>query len=284
MGIGEILDQAIRLYRNNFFLFVGILAVFVIPLLVIRIVVGVILQTQLPANRIVLSNEVILVFALVSALSTIYQISALSIALSHRYLGEPASLREASLRAFIKTLPVFSIVMVLATVSFLATIGGSLPDTETSLFSAFRGSNSLTFLICVPMVHEFIDNILLFVVLPITVENKGALGTWIRSVRLVRNSLRRTFLTNSLLSLFSWLLLGIATMFSGFLMAIIVFPLISNVGAYLVVNTLLQGLSNLLFSPIRYSFIVLFYYDLRIRKEGFDLELRAKQLAQGATA
>lgn len=70
------------------------------------------------------------------------------------------------------------------------------------------------------------------------------------------------------------LLLAIPTMALGTLMLLgTVFsdnPLVS-----IVVGVVLQSLLGVLIYPFVYTMITLFYYDLRIRKEGYDIELMA---------
>jgi hypothetical protein len=46
-------------------------------------------------------------------------------------------------------------------------------------------------------------------------------------------------------------------------------------------TTLGGNLASLLIYPFFTVVITLLYYDLRIRKEGFDLEIMATELAQG---
>ena len=51
-----------------------------------------------------------------------------------------------------------------------------------------------------------------------------------------------------------------------------------------VLTSTVSILISVLITPLWFALITLLYYDLRIRKEGFDLELRAQQLAQEPSA
>jgi hypothetical protein len=46
----------------------------------------------------------------------------------------------------------------------------------------------------------------------------------------------------------------------------------------IVLITTLSGLASLVVTPILYCVLTLLYYDLRVRKEAFDLEMLAAQL------
>jgi hypothetical protein len=55
-------------------------------------------------------------------------------------------------------------------------------------------------------------------------------------------------------------------------------------GAFEAVVAVLTGFVSLFVYPVISCVFTLFYYDLRVRKEGFDLEVLAKQLGLGAGA
>ncbi len=50
------------------------------------------------------------------------------------------------------------------------------------------------------------------------------------------------------------------------------------------ISTVVVALVSLLFYPMLSCVFTLFYYDLRVRKEGFDLEMLSQQLGAGAPA
>ncbi|MEZ4707436.1 MAG: glycerophosphoryl diester phosphodiesterase membrane domain-containing protein [Caldilineaceae bacterium] len=55
-----------------------------------------------------------------------------------------------------------------------------------------------------------------------------------------------------------------------------------NVAAATGIATAVSALFSVIWQPFLVGAIVLFYYDLRIRKEGYDLELRVQQLEAGS--
>jgi hypothetical protein len=65
----------------------------------------------------------------------------------------------------------------------------------------------------------------------------------------------------------------------GFTIAFLPSPMLG-----LVVNTALTNLISLVVMPLSFTAQTLLYYDLRIRHEGFDLQMRAQQLSARETS
>ncbi|MBN2004807.1 MAG: hypothetical protein JXA21_15725 [Anaerolineae bacterium] len=101
-GIGELLDQAVRLYRRNFFTFIGIVAVMQIPLTLISTVVTRYTNTstrflsqseQIERTGIMLGGFLILMVA-----SFVLQgivMAALARAIADNYMGEKTGFMDA---------------------------------------------------------------------------------------------------------------------------------------------------------------------------------------------
>ena len=57
-----------------------------------------------------------------------------------------------------------------------------------------------------------------------------------------------------------------------------------QVMARTVINQVFTTTANVLVMPISAAAMILLYYDLRVRREGFDLEMLAKSLSQSESA
>ena len=109
------------------------------------------------------------------------------------------------------------------------------------------------------------------------VEGTGGRASLVRSARLVRGFFWKavgTLCIGALVALLIWLLLILPVVcviaFGG------VSAMVSNVTVMIAANV---GL--VLALPLFWFVVVLFYYDLRIRKEGFDLQMLSEQLGSG---
>lgn len=109
----------------------------------------------------------------------------------------------------------------------------------------------------------------------IVLENEGVTGGMGRSRSLVKGNLGKVFAVGFL-----------ASIIVGIIGIIVALPL-QAASAFLtqqsiflgqLANTIGEMLGNILGVPISAAAIILLYYDLRIRKEGFDLEMLAQNL------
>ncbi len=104
------------------------------------------------------------------------------------------------------------------------------------------------------------------------VKGRRALG---RSRRLVRGRWWQAFA----LVLLGYLLAGIAmTVLVGLVEATAFTDLGESAVAYLALSTVASTVASVLTTPFIAAFVTVLYFDLRVRKEGFDLELLARQI------
>jgi hypothetical protein len=94
-----------------------------------------------------------------------------------------------------------------------------------------------------------------------------------RSFRLVRGRWWPTFL----IVLLGFILAGVVSAIAGGLVGALAFAADSEVAEFLV-NVLAQILGSAISTPFTAAFITVLYVDLRVRKEGFDLQLLAERL------
>jgi hypothetical protein len=72
------------------------------------------------------------------------------------------------------------------------------------------------------------------------------------------------------------ILIGLVTSGPTYVLQIAV-SLLPNFVVATVLNQVIVAVITLLVQPLQFAILTLLYFDLRIRKEGYDLELRAQQ-------
>jgi hypothetical protein len=262
----EILDAAFRLYRSNFATFLGIFAVIYVPmtLLVVSVSAHLLSQGQaaLGAAEDALALEAAqrdlkVIEGLVSGLGGILYglivvplaTGALTCAVGMRYLNEPATIGSAYRRIF----PLFFKYIGTTLLSGLVIGLGSLLCLVPGLMfmTWFFATSSI-----------------------VCLEGRGGTGAMGRSRELVRGSGWRIFGFLLLTILLQGVLVGPVS-----IAAELVLPRITDSMALrFTLSTVFQQIIGMIVTPFFSAVLVLLYYDLRIRKEAFDLEVLAKNL------
>ena len=249
LSTGELLDRTFSLYRSYFGLFVGI---FALPYLVVLAfqLVGLVFQSSTPR----LSNILLTLTWSVGAGLLTLVVSAVSqaatvVAVSNLHLDRPASVADSLSSVTGQVLGVIGL-------SFLVSIAAGL---------------GLFFLV-VPGVILFI---MWSVAVPVKIlEHKGVFDSMSRSMELTNGSWGRIFVIGLLIlvlkfgisALLQWPILilagfslkgGTQQMAIGWQVALLVSTFIAT--------SLVGGLATIAFSFV--------YYDQRVRKEAFDLQL-----------
>ena len=274
LRLGELLDQAVRLYRRNFLSFVGMIALGYIPYAVIQVASSALsiygtqdiranpqnILTSAPYWLSILGMLVsVLIYVIfVSGLGT----AALTNAVSRNYLGQKTGIVEAyrqlgsSWVNLLITLLLFSLLAVVAFIWMIIPCVGWLTGPGLLIFLA-------------GVVGQIIP--------PIVVIEKT---NGIEAISRAWNLARRRF----------WWLVGFAVIFYLFNLLVVSGPtaLISYFAAILLrqggilqnasmLSTLISSVAGsliyLLVLPIQLTAWTLVYFDLRVRTEGFDLAL-----------
>jgi len=300
MALGEILDRTAELYRTHFLLFAGISAIFATVMLAIQLLylrsLVLLGYPNLMANwrwstAVAAVLEVLLIL-LLAGLSIV----ANNRAVAWVYLDQPASIREAArsvlprLRRYLwlMTTVAFRAWTPLAAVyiAFFAVMYAMLPHDFMTNPAAVQNSISqnpasivsfgLSMLILGPsflaaIVYGVLMSLRYSLAVPACVVEELSAGKAIRrSIDLSQGSRGRIFVLA--------LLVGAVKLLLGYLFG---FPIIAIAVKHpgqplpihwLVVQQIGVYLSNALIGPIYAIGLTLFYYDQRIRKEGFDIE------------
>jgi hypothetical protein len=280
MSVGRIFDRAFLIYRNNFLRFITIVAIIEVPLALLstfsRSWMGVrapVRQSavsqpaagqpgaRVPARQYDPGNPAAVLFGCLGTAFTalLYVIgimlcqAALIKNVSETYLGHEITIGQAY--GFI--LPK-SVTLIIATIctTLVTWVGLMLFIVPGVIFG-------LWFFLTVPA---------------IVAENQGAMDGMLRSKALVAGNLGKVFAVGLLAGLMAyiiWLPLSYLAALAGRMLF----------AENLVLRSFLiyfaHTLSQILVTPIGAAASILLYYDLRIRKEGFDLQMLAQSMTSG---
>jgi hypothetical protein len=288
MSVGGILDRTFTIYRNNFLRFVTIVAIIQVPIALLSLISGSFLWAGLPADRDVPSEPSQLsvrdsaqagadmevpptpiardhmrgtamalfgcigtaASALLIMVGSMLSQAALTESVSETYLGREVSVGQAY-RAILPR--------------FLSLLGASILVTLVVWFGFI--------LLVVPGV---IFGLWLFLTTPsIVVEGRRATSGMARSKALASGNLGKIFAVGFLAGLIS-LVITLPTTYLGGMVTTLLGR--NNLMLGMFINRFMSVLSQILATPIGAAASILLYYDLRIRKEGFDLQMLAQTM------
>jgi hypothetical protein len=267
--MGQVLDRAIRLYRQNFFAFIGIIAI----VQIISAIAGVLLNyMQLGQTAIysksstipILGSLLAVVLVFISAFLLQIASAALTRAVADNYLGHKITIREAYSKIGR---------------SWLSLIGSSiLTGIFIFVFVLLFFIPCIGWLLAIPGIGgvSYISMVVLPFLAPIIVlEKQTATNAPGRAWNLARRRFWWLFAFALLLALFgqlvvsgpAYLTLALTTslLFSG-----TIDPMVSAI-----IQQSVTFLFGVLYYPLQLTCITLMYFDVRIRTEGFDLALLA---------
>ena len=267
MSVSRILDRTFALYRRNFLRFITVVAVIQVPLALISLIwLSMLMQgmpdrsaAQVGAARYQAPETTLLammggsyvILLLTSVVGNALCQGALARSVSEAYLGNEVTVGQT----FRSVLP-----------RLLTLIGASI------LVGLVVGLGFM--LLVVPGV---IFALWFFMTTPsIVVENLGATAGMSRSKALAAGNLGKVFAVGALVLLISfavtmplsWVATMVSTLFFG-----------GNTTLMMFLSQSAKLIGGVLAAPIGAAAAILLYYDLRIRKEGFDLQMLAQSMA-----
>lgn len=293
-GIGELLDGAFTLYRRNFLLLVAIAAVVQVPFALIQLVL---FEVSGVASRIGSLNDTlhtignqgsaltpdqssqllsdlggtVAYYALVFIVQylVVYPLSlaATTAAVSNRYLDQEATVGGSYRAAFARWRSITAMVLAVA----LIVIGGLAVSVLLALATGQIAFFYLGFLVAIV---AYVVVLVRTTVAPqaIVLERLGGFPGLSRSWALTRGASGRVFGIR--------FLLGLIQLIAGY---VIILPLDAAVAGtststQLLIGQVGQAVTAVFIAPITLVTLTLLYYDLRIRREGFDIEMLAASL------
>jgi hypothetical protein len=114
-----------------------------------------------------------------------------------------------------------------------------------------------------------------FFVQAVVVEGRGPVDALRRSWRLVRGSYWRVLGIMFLLLLLLYILVGLPTGIASVVIQLVFPDPVRHFALRQSLSTLIGYLSQIVVLPLQLVAYTLLYYDLRVRKEGYDIELLA---------
>ncbi len=298
MTLGEILDRTVQLYRRNFLSFAGIAAVPTVVMLLAMVpliawigFLGVVHRTPVPPSGPIVAAILIggAVFGVVALVATVISQSALIRAITGAHTGQKLTIREALISVWPRFWRYLGVLLLQGI--FVGLIPAAIAGVAIAvLFALVRaggggiGANVATgfavFLIGAAAAVIIVLRALSYsLAMPACIaESKPAWESLQRSNKLSKGTRGRIFL----MFLLIWVLAMVVSM-GGYILMLIVMAVaamlsrgspvsIAIIVTGEVINMLVNVAVQTLITPVYVTALVLFYYDQRIRTEGYDIE------------
>lgn len=292
LSLGELLDRAFTLYRRHLLLFVGIMAVPSVFALALALIVTFFQRTTqstfAPGARgapptAEMMAAILSLFVGMTLIMLVYfvvymvALGATSLAVSELYLGRAAAIGDvySRMRGRIGRLVLLMLIAMLrigglgfAGTVLVAALGG--PAALISPFLSFAVVLVGIFVLAVVCLYMMLRY---GVAVPaLVLENLTARKAIRRSIELTRGGLMRVFLLGLCATVISYA--GLALFQGPFAMASFMAGPDTERGFWLNLAGVVCGTIGATFTaPIMIVGLALLYYDMRIRHEGFDLDL-----------
>jgi len=247
MTAGMILDKSFRLYLQNFALMVGLSAILNIPLLAFTLVFG---GGQVNSTTVNVAAVMVGLLAFVLAMIIMVPLitGATTAAVSDIYVGNSVTAGSALSAAWRRAWMLLKTQLI---VGLIVTVG--------------------LLLILVPGILWALSYTLVAPIIMIE-GSQSSSEVRRRSWELVRGNRGKVFLILLAILVIQWLI-GIGI---GVISVLGLFGLGSSSGV--LISQVLNGLVSILMTPMSAIAVTLLYYDFRIRKEGFDLEMLSRSM------
>jgi hypothetical protein len=305
MTLGEILDRTAQLYRRNFLLFAGVSAVPMGGMIAVIVLFGILGLFAVAAaaaahgqsNDVLVGVLAVLMFLIALPLllaATVYSNGALTFTAARVHMGEKPKVKEA-LKSVTPHFGRYLWLMILQGI-FIGGIPGAIagglflliavltPGAFSSGGTGFLAGFVLVLIglaTAVVIVFRLLEYVMSFAVC--VVEGKSAWQSLRRAALLSQGTRGRIFVMFLLIMMLS----GAISMavYIPIVIVMVVVTALTHGGPASVVtmvvaeilNVLLNFVVQTLLTPVYSITLVLFYYDQRVRKEGFDIEWMMRQ-------
>jgi hypothetical protein len=279
MTLAELLDRAIRLYRQNFFKFIGIFAIPYIPLALLQGAISIFTTTSMvgtaaqnaspeeflfsPASMAAIGGSFFIAFVqfiIVQGVAT----AALTRAVANNYTGKPVGILDSYRtlsNSWLKLVLALIIIFILTIVLFIWML---IP-----CVGWFSGPGMIFFisLVVTPLIAPII-----------ALENKEVLPSIRRAWDLARSRFWWLVGCALVLAVFGWLVVSGPVLLINWILQFLATAVELDLQMQLTVTTLIQTLvtifTSLLYMPLRLTIMTVVYFDLRARSEGLDLAMQ----------
>ncbi len=244
LSYADMFDELFDLYKNNFLLFTGIVAIFYLPLNILVYGFGGIIV----GGWILAALEILFNFIIVAATTW---------AVAQCYLGNKVTIREAYASIRGRIISLFALLF-LSGLFILLGMALIVPG----IMLAFS--------------YAFVTEVFI-------IEHKCGRDAMRRSGLLARGNWWRIIAVSVVAGI-------LVSAVSGLMTGLMQYALmrVSNgpipAGPLGAIYGLVAGVSNVITTPVQVMALVLLYYDIRVRKEGFDVEMLAASLNAASPA
>jgi hypothetical protein len=291
LGVGDVLDRTFTVYRTKPLVFIGLSAIWYLLLVLVFVVLAVAIfagalaaftrQATTPSPEQIAGAAVgIIGFVLVAVIVAILLLAAQSAALVHaasrRYLAKDVAIGD-SFRAGLSASPrlfaagVLVFLAILGVWAVLVIVAALANQGLLWVLVVLAGIVATAFLGCSWLVAPVV----------VVVEKMGPVSALGRAWRLSGGNRWRIFGIQVLLFILNLVLsLLIGGIFGGLAAAAAQGGTPTQLGLTSVIQSLVNLASTIIWAPVEWIAFTVLYYDLRVRKEAFDLQLAAEALPQ----
>src|SRR5581483_4362559 len=117
----------------------------------------------------------------------------------------------------------------------------------------------------------------------IVIEGQGAFGGIARSWRLVGGAFWRTLAIAVLMYVLTYIIAGIPSAIVSFALQLLSGNSLDAVLRNQIIVSVIAQVGQIVVLPLQLVIFTMLYYDLRVRKEGYDIELLAQQASATGT-
>jgi hypothetical protein len=280
LNLGELLDRAIRLYRQNFFKFIGIVALFQIPYTILQLLLSLSTVNKLNTWQQGLYDEsyglftgypfleligslalTVIGFILIQGLAT----AVLTRAIADNYLGEEVEILQAYKKIGSSWLRVLGAFIMMGLLLIPLGIWTLVP-----CIGWLTGPGMILYLYVA--ISPFVAPV-------VVLEGRGVGPSLRRAWELVRRRFWWVLGFLIVLIIFAQLLSTIPNIFLNLGLNFVLGDSIDALSTGSTIQAISQSLigltANLIYVPLQLIAITLVYFDLRVRTEGFDLAMLA---------
>jgi hypothetical protein len=304
LGFGEIFDRAITLYIRNFVPFAGIVSVLVVPLAIVQYVLDTLEGPQFDAMIRILEHPerartehiptildspgsiaITAVTVFIAYVIWPFALNAVAVGVARLYRGKPVEFRAcyaAVLHRWAGVLAMLGVEVVVVMGWYVTTI---LVAVLVVLISAPILAIAPAFAAISVMLVIVALLAMLLLLAPIAVALAFCMYGVVIEERSVGNAIALGFARVFNRSEFWRAVLFAISAFAiviGATMVISAISLVAIVAHLMVVEVLLDSLARAAIAPFGVVLLAVYYFDVRIRREGYDLEVGLDRLAAGA--
>lgn len=320
MSIGDMLDAAFRLYRRYFLTFIGIAALLQVPMAIVQLLIQVgvgnraltnwmrfatspprTLPGQNPFDALPLGEFA--AYLGISLLVGVVQLllvqnlitGALANAVARSYAGQPVTILAAYQLGWRRFFALVGASLVTFLINALV-VGVIFGCMFGSFFLIFFNRNSeggigtlagivfflaaFGLILLTILASMFFYTRLLVTTQAIVIEHQGALAGLARSWRLVAGSFWRTIGILLIVSILASVIAGIPSSMVSFTLQLSSGNPLDTLARDQAITILVATIGQIIVLPFQLVIFTMLYYDLRVRKEGYDLELLAQQASE----